>query len=144
MPKNKTAAPIATPVDDAEEGDVARYLSVKDIVLAYALRGVEGLDSLGLENKAHLIRRAIAFCRGEESHDVAAALVEYANTRGIIIWSGRGRGTPTDGSTRSYKAQQLKDQEPFIRLPVSALNVAKGQVVTVAFRSGVIEVRAGA
>ena len=75
---------------------------------------------------------------------LASALVEYANARGIVVWSGRGRGIPQEGSTRSYKAQQLGEADPFIRLPVSALGASKGQVVTVCFQSGVIEVRAGA
>lgn len=138
-------APIVTPVE-VDEDDVGEstYLSVKDVVLAYTLRGVDGLDGLPLENKSHLLRKAIAFCRSEGNEAVATALVEHANKRGLVVWSGRGRGIPVEGATRSYKAQQIGTHDPFIRLPVSALNVAKGQVVTVAFRSGVIEVRAGA
>jgi len=120
------------------------YLSVKDVVLAFTLRGIEGLATLQLENRAHLLRKAVAFCRSEGNDDVAASLIEYANSRGLVVWSGRGRGIPVEGATRSYKAQQLRDSDPFIRLPVSALSVGKGQAVTVAFRSGVIEVRAGA
>lgn len=138
------AKPAPAPVVESEDADTAPYLSVKDVVLAYTLRGVEGLDALPLENKSHLLRKAIAFCRSEGNESVATALVEHANKRGLVVWSGRGRGIPVEGATRSYKAQRLNDADPFIRLPVSALGVEKGQVVTVSFRSGVIEVRAGA
>ena len=140
MPKKKPAKP--DPV--TEDTDSSRYLNVKDIILAYTMKGAAGLDTLDLTSKSHLIRKAVAYCRTEERHDVADALVEYANIHGLIVWSGRGRGTPVEGSTRSYRAQQLKGQEPFIRLPVSSLHVEKGQAVTVAFRSGIIEVRSGA
>jgi hypothetical protein len=143
MPKKPAKpAPAPNPIEEAE--DPSRYLSVKDVVLAYTLRGAEGLDALPLENKAHLLRKAVAYCRSEGNEVVATALVEHANKRGLVVWPGRGRGIPSEGSTRSYKAQQLKDQDPFIRLPVSALGASKGQVVTVRFGSGVIEVRAGA
>lgn len=143
MPKlNKTSLP---PVGQTEVTDYqnSQYLSVKDVIIAYTLRGTEGLDLLRLEDRPHLLRKAVAFCRVEGNEGVATNLVEYANRRGLVVWSGRGRGVPVEGATRSYKAQQLKDADPFIRLPVSALSVGKGQAVTVAFRSGVIEVRAG-
>lgn len=138
-------AAAATPedvVDDTSEG--APYLTVKDVLLAYTLRGAAGLDALPLASKSHLLRKAIAFCRVEGNEEVAAALVEHANKRGLVVWPGRGRGVPSEGATRSYKAQQIKGMDPFIRLPVAALGAKKGQVVTVAFRLGVIEVRAGA
>lgn len=139
--KPKQSVPVATPVEVDNE---PRYISVKDVIVAYTLRGVDGLKSLDLAHKSHLLRKAIAFCRTEGNEGVASALVEYANARGIVVWSGRGRGIPQEGSTRSYKAQQLGEADPFIRLPVSALGASKGQVVTVCFQSGVIEVRAGA
>lgn len=138
-------APVVSHDDDEAEADnELRYVSVKDLIVTYTLRGADGLNALDLEHKGHLLRKAIAFCRTEGNEAVASALVEYANSRGIVVWSGRGRGIPHEGSTRSYKAQQLGEADPFIRLPVSALGAKKGQVVTVSFRSGVIEVRAGA
>jgi hypothetical protein len=147
-PSKHAPAPAVKPVVDLDDGadsdDGSTYLSVKDVVLAYTLRGADGLDSLPLEHKSHLLRKAIAFCRLEGNEAVATALVEHANKRGLVVWSGRGRGIPVEGATRSYKAQQLQSADPFIRLPVSALGAKKGQVVTVSFRSGVIEVRSGA
>ena len=143
MPKlKKTSTPPVVQTEDDDQN--SQYLSVKDVIIAYTLRGTEGLALLRLEDRPHLLRKAITFCRVEGSEGVATDLIEYANSQGLVVWSGRGRGIPVEGATRSYKAQQLKDSDPFIRLPVSALSVGKGQAVTVAFRSGVIEVRAGA
>lgn len=142
MPKKPKQSATSAPAVEAD--NEPRYISVKDVIVAYTLRGVDGLNALDLAHKNHLLRKAIAFCRTEGNESVASALVEYANERGIVIWSGRGRGIPQEGNTRSYKAQQLGEADPFIRLPVSALGAKKGQAVTVSFRSGVIEVRAGA
>lgn len=142
MPAKKAAPADAAPQSD--EG-MPNYITVKDIVLAYILRGEDGLDVLDLAHKPHLLRKAVAFCRAEENEAVAQGLVKYANERGIVLWSGRGRaGPPMEGQTRSYKAQQIGTTDPFIRLPVSALKVSKGQAVTVRFAAGVIEVRSGA
>lgn len=127
---------------DTYSEDSATYLSAKDVLLAYTLRGVEGLNALPLGKKAHLLRKAIAFCRAEGNETVASALVEYANKKGLVVWPGRGRNIPAEGSTRSYKAQQLKGGDPFVRVSVSALGVRKGQAVTVRFGSRSIELSA--
>lgn len=134
--------------DEGEEYESSEgssgYITAKDIVVAYLLRGAEGLECWDLAQKAHLLRKAVAYCRLEGSDDVAQELVQYANERGIVLWSGRGKaGPPTAGQVRSYKAQQIGRGDPFIRLPVSALNVVKGQAVTVRFGAGVVEVSAG-
>lgn len=46
---------------------------------------------------------------------------------------GRGRPSPQAGDNRDYKAQKIGTHEPFLRLPLGALGVKKGQVVTVRF-----------
>jgi hypothetical protein len=53
----------------------------------------------------------------------------------------RGRPAAKVGDSRSYKVQQVNDSDPFIRLPVSLLGLAKGQSATVTFEAGVIRVR---
>jgi hypothetical protein len=53
----------------------------------------------------------------------------------------RGRPAAKVGDSRSYKVQQVNDTDPFIRLPVSLLGLAKGQSATVTFEAGVIRVR---
>ena len=53
----------------------------------------------------------------------------------------RGRPAAKVGDSRAYKVQQVNDSDPFIRLPVSLLGLAKGQTATVTFEAGVIRVR---
>ena len=53
----------------------------------------------------------------------------------------RGRPAAKVGDSRSYKVQQVNDSDPFIRLPVSLLGLAKGQSATVFFDNGVIRVK---
>lgn len=52
----------------------------------------------------------------------------------------RGRPAAKVGESRVYKAQQVGDGDPFIRLPVSLLGSAKGEGVKVVFGDGVITV----
>lgn len=52
----------------------------------------------------------------------------------------RGRPPAKVGDSRSYKVQQVNDIDPFIRLPVSLLGLAKGATATVTFHDGRIVV----
>jgi hypothetical protein len=54
----------------------------------------------------------------------------------------RGRPAAKLGESRGYKVQQVGDSDPFIRLPVSLLGLAKGGTATVTFDNGVIRVKA--
>lgn len=54
----------------------------------------------------------------------------------------RGRPAAKIGESRGYKVQQVGDSDPFIRLPVSLLGLAKGGTATVFFDNGVIRVKA--
>ena len=53
----------------------------------------------------------------------------------------RGRPAAKVGDSRAYKVQQVGEMDPFIRLPVSLLGLAKGQSATVTFEDGHIIVR---
>jgi hypothetical protein len=53
----------------------------------------------------------------------------------------RGRPAAKIGESRSYKVQQVGESDPFIRLPVSLLGLAKGSVATVTFANGSITVK---
>jgi hypothetical protein len=53
----------------------------------------------------------------------------------------RGRPAAKIGDVREYRAQQVGESDPFIRLPVSLLGLAKGQMATVTFAEGVITVK---
>ena len=52
----------------------------------------------------------------------------------------RGRPAAKVGDSRAYKVQQVNDTDPFIRLPVSLLGLAKGSTATVTFEDGRITV----
>jgi len=52
----------------------------------------------------------------------------------------RGRPAAKLGESRGYKVQQVGESDPFIRLPVSLLGLAKGGSATVTFEKGVIRV----
>jgi hypothetical protein len=52
----------------------------------------------------------------------------------------RGRPAAKVGDSRAYKVQQVGEMDPFIRLPVSLLGLAKGSTATVAFEDGRIVV----
>ena len=53
----------------------------------------------------------------------------------------RGRPAAKVGDSRAYKVQQVGEMDPFIRLPVSLLGLAKGQSDTVTFEDDHIIVR---
>jgi hypothetical protein len=52
----------------------------------------------------------------------------------------RGRPAAKVGDRRAYKVQQVGEMDPFIRLPVSLLGLAKGSTATVTFENGRIVV----
>jgi hypothetical protein len=71
----------------------------------------------------------------------AAALAALADSLYPESSGERGRPAAKVGDVRGYKVQQVGDSDPFIRLPVSLLGLAKGQTATVTFDNGVIRVK---
>ena len=73
--------------------------------------------------------------------EVAASL---AAIRSDLLGDGepgaRGRPAAKVGDSRAYKVQQVGEMDPFIRLPVSLLGLAKGSTATVTFEDGRITV----
>ena len=73
--------------------------------------------------------------------EVAASL---AAIRSDLLGDGepgaRGRPPAKVGDSRAYKVQQVGEMDPFIRLPVSLLGLAKGSTATVTFEDGRITV----
>lgn len=53
----------------------------------------------------------------------------------------RGRTAPQAGQERVYRAQQIKTSGTFLRLPLAALAISKGDVVTVRFEKDRIVVK---
>ena len=74
--------------------------------------------------------------------EAASALVNArADLFGDSAPGERGRPGAKVGDSREYKAQQVGDSDPFVRLPVGVLGILKGQTVTVTFGNGVITVK---
>ena len=106
-------------------------VSYKDVQLAFLLDGVPAVErqwSNGNVSK-QTIRRAVKKLQ-ESDEDVAELERWVAEHIGPI---GLGRSAPQPGETRSYKAQQIKNGGPFLRLPLDSLGVRKGKIVRVLF-----------
>jgi len=106
-------------------------VSYKDIQLAFLLEGIKAVERLwatGNVSKATL-RRAL-----KKLHDAGENVAELERWVSDSIGPiGRGRAAPQSGETRSYKAQQIKDGGPFLRLPLDSLGIQKGRVLRVTF-----------
>jgi hypothetical protein len=106
-------------------------VSYKDVQLAYLLDGVQAVDKQwrsGNVSKS-TVRRAVK--RLQEANEEVAALERWVVENVGPI--GRGRSAPQAGETRSYKAQQIGDGGPFLRLPLDSLGVKKTDFVRVHF-----------
>lgn len=106
-------------------------VSYKDIQIAYLMEGLDGVQQVWTDGNASkaTIRRAVKLLQ-ETSSNTAELERWVADNIGAI---GRGRTAPKPGETRSYKAQQIKNGGPFLRLPLDSLGVIKGKVVRVRF-----------
>lgn len=74
--------------------------------------------------------------------ETASALAALADALHPESSGERGRPAAKVGESRGYKVQQVGDSDPFIRLPVSLLGLAKGGVAVVTFENGMIRVKA--
>jgi len=69
--------------------------------------------------------------------EVAASLAAIrSDLLGADEPGARGRPAAKVGDSRAYKVQQVGEMDPFIRLPVSLLGLAKGSAATVTFENG--------
>lgn len=109
-------------------------VSHKDVSIAFLVGGVDGaVETLtGCSNPAKSLEKAIASLN-EQGADTAQ-LADYAAEHFPV--GTRGRTAPGVGETRTYKAQQLKDNDPFLRVPVAALGLKKGESAHLSFESG--------
>lgn len=108
-------------------------VSFKDVQLAYLMNGISAVQELVDSNKASksTVRRALKKMQ-ETGRDVSSLERWVAEHVGPI---GRGRTAPSAGEMRSYKAQQIKNSGPFLRLPLDALGADKGSSVHVRFEN---------
>lgn len=108
-----------------------KRLSYKDLQIAYLSDGVNAVDKLMKEGKVSkgAVRKALDALRQQGA--AAANLDDFVKTH--IGEGRRGRSAPLVGSDRTYRAQKLNTGSPFLRLPLEALGVKKGGLVTVRF-----------
>ena len=114
-------------------------LSFKDVQIAYLLNGLPSIEKLHRDGKASTatIRRALTHLR-TGGREVTTLEEWIQDNLGIGV---RGRAAPQAGQERIYRAQQIKTSGPFLRLPLSALEVNKGESVTVRFEKDRIVVK---
>lgn len=108
-----------------------KRLSYKDIQIAYLSDGVAAVERLLKDGKASraAVRKALDALRQQGA--AAATLDDFVKTH--IGQGRRGRSAPLVGTDRTYRAQKLATGSPFLRLPLEALGVKKGGLVTVRF-----------
>ena len=112
----------------------------KDVQIRFMAEGIQGVRTMHGEvdgglSKSVLWNAVNQMASGFNSDELQAFAVECygAPSEG----GGRGRSAPSVGTSRSYKAQQLKGGGgPFLRLPLDTLNVSKGAAVGVHFEDG--------
>lgn len=114
-------------------------LSFKDVQIAYLMDGVSSVEKLYEDGKASTatIRRALTHLKTGD-REVASLEKWIQDNLGIGV---RGRAAPQAGQERVYRAQQIKTSGPFLRLPLSALSINKGEVVSVKFEKDRIIVK---
>ena len=108
-----------------------KRLSYKDIQIAYLSDGVNAVEKLLKDGKASrgAVRKALDALRQQGA--AAATLDDFVKTH--IGQGRRGRSAPLVGTDRTYRAQKLNTGSPFLLLPLEALGVKKGGLVTVRF-----------
>ncbi len=108
-----------------------KRLSYKDLQIAYLSDGVNAVEKLLKDGKVSrgAVRKALDALRQQGA--AAATLDDFVKTH--IGQGRRGRSAPLVGTDRTYRAQKLNTGSPFLRLPLEALGVKKGGLVTVRF-----------
>lgn len=114
-------------------------VSYKDIQISYLVDGIDSISKLYREGHITNISLRKAFNSLKENGRNVAALEKWVHEH--LSTSVRGRKAPQTGQERTYRVQQIKDNTPFLRLPLEALHVDKGQVLSVLFQKDQIVVR---
>ncbi len=132
MPKKKTTT--------AKKTTKKKSLDYKDVQILFFKHGTDAIVK-GIENQEIAIpvaRRAVAEIQKEDPNVkelLSSVLSKYA-PRGF-----RGREMPKVGEHRDYKAQALKADAPFLRLPLRPLGIKKGDSVRVSFEADQLVVK---
>lgn len=118
-----------------------KILRAKDLILACLTADGKNLSTLPITPTAPVVRTAARYLDENNCSTQAERLRSFAKENwGIVARPGRGRLTPEKGDVRDYRVQSVQGSL-FIRLPVSALKVAQGDILTVSFGDDAIHVR---
>jgi len=114
-------------------------VSFKDVQIAYLCSGVGPIEQLYNKRLASVntIRRAMHQLKTNGS-PVATLEQWFQENFGAGL---RGRTAPRPGQERIYRAQQIKTTGTFLRLPLGALAVGKGETVSVKFEKDRIVIK---
>ncbi len=114
-------------------------LSFKDVEILYLVEGLSPIIKLYSEKKVSpaTIRRAVLALRsvGKMESSLENWVSEYLRV------GSRGRAAPKVGQERVYRAQQINESGPFLRLPLGALQASKGDALFVSFENDRIVVK---
>ena len=124
----------------------ARKVRITSQQVAFMMltEGTDAIVSLhnkpGCEIAPATFDAAVELLAGQPQHREALAGIR-SDLYGDDAPGERGRPAAKVGESRAYKVQQVGESDPFIRLPVSLLGLAKGQTATVTLDNGVIRVK---
>ena len=116
----------------------------KDLEIAFLIGQLDGvndlLDTAGKVPGKKVFAQALTSLdsKGLETAQLAEFITDLFPASG----KGRGKQQPVNGETRFYSVQRVKNSAPFIRLPLSILDVKQGQEVAVLFNGKKIVVTA--
>lgn len=114
-------------------------VSFKDVQIAYLCSGIMPIEQMynGRLASVNTLRRALNHLKTNGSPVDTFEKWFHEN----FGPGSRGRAAPQAGQERIYRAQQIKTSGTFLRLPLAALAIAKGDVVTVKFERDRIVVK---
>ncbi|MCA9508416.1 MAG: hypothetical protein KC505_08350 [Myxococcales bacterium] len=112
--------------------------SFKDVEILYLVEGLSPIIKLHKDKKVSpaTIRRAVGALRSVGK--VESTLENWVNEN--LRVGSRGRAAPKIGQERVYRAQQINESGPFLRLPLGALKALKGDALSVSFEKDCITV----
>ena len=118
-------------------------VTYQTVALAFLTQGIDAARAqLDAQQCARPHDVALKACvqlanMGSEAHELEDLAREFAPAN---AGSGRGAMSLANAGSKVYKAQQVGDGDVWIRVPVSALGVDKGEKVEVTFRGDVISI----
>jgi hypothetical protein len=112
-------------------------ISFKDVTIAYLTGGLEGViaeHQRGASQDTLLRALNELQTNSQPCGDLASYVAEVSGQgEGLETSGNRGRSAPQVGESRTYRAQQVGEADPFVRVPVSLMGVDKGGEVVTTF-----------